>query len=445
MTLATSRYPEHARFASSVAPRFAPLPADPDVIVIGAGAAGIAAARSLGAAGLTVAVLEARGRVGGRAVTTMLRGHPIDLGAHWLHAGPINPLVALGARRGEPLRKAPQESHLVVGRRFAHSAESRAFEEAFARADRILTRAAGGEGTDRAVARVGLPGLGPWRARVTLVHALVSGRPLAEVSLQDWPSLEYGDNSFIRGGYGGYLARLAQGLPIRLNAPVARIDWSGSGVRVTTGDGATLSARAAVVTLPTMVLQHGPRFEPALPETPRAAIDGFTAGIYEHVVLHWPGAPFGGRDRLASVVGGRHQPPGLLTRIDDTPFHYFECDAAFAALADAPGDADGARRLARTVLAEHFGHRSLGNLATPVATAWRHDPWSRGSWAVVPPGHAPARRVLHAPVADRLWFAGEALSREQWGTVGGAWAEGERAAEAIAARLGGGETRSQAA
>ncbi|MFY9292663.1 MAG: FAD-dependent oxidoreductase, partial [Methylorubrum rhodinum] len=101
--------PEHARFRPTVPPRFAPLPSAPDVAVIGAGAAGIAAARLLIGRGLSVVVLEARDRVGGRAVTAALRGHPIDLGAHWLHAGPVNPLVALGHARGEPLRRAAQD------------------------------------------------------------------------------------------------------------------------------------------------------------------------------------------------------------------------------------------------------------------------------------------------------------------------------------------------
>jgi monoamine oxidase len=70
------------------------------------------------------------------------------------------------------------------------------------------------------------------------------------------------------------------------------------------------------------------------------------------------------------------------------------------------------------------------------STAWRHDPWSRASWAVVPPGLSAARDTLKAPVAERIWFAGEALSRAQWGTAGGAWEEGERAAEEILRRLG---------
>ena len=428
--------PAHERVPPTFRPRQAPLPTAPDVVVVGAGAAGTAAAHRLLERGVSVAVLEARGRIGGRAVTVPLRGHPIDLGAHWLHAGPVNPLVALGRERGEALRRAPPDGHLVVGRRFARGAERAAFGHAFDVADRVMTLGAGEPGPDRPVASVALPSLGRWRDRIMLVHALVSGRPLDEVSLHDWPSLEYGDNSFIRGGYGAYLARLAQDLPIRLDTPVSRIDWSGPGVRIETPDGAWFDAKAVVVTLPMTVLQAGLDFSPHLPDTTRAAIDGFRPGIYEHVVLHWPSSPFRGRDRLASVVGGRHQPPGMLTRIDGTPFHYLELDFASAVALDRRSrDPDGARRFARTILAEHFGHSALHDLSIPAVTEWRHDPWARGSWAVVPPGHVGARETLRTPVGDRIWFAGEALSREQWGTVGGAYAEGLRAAEQVAEHL----------
>ncbi|MDR7038663.1 monoamine oxidase [Methylobacterium sp. BE186] len=423
----------HAHFRPSVAPRLARLPQAPDVIVIGSGAAGIAAARRLSERSLSVAVLEARDRVGGRAITTMLRGHAIDLGAHWLHAGPINPLVRLGHARGEPLRRAPQESHLWVGRRPGRPGEAAASARAFALADRAMTAGSSESNPDRPASTALPPGLGPWGERVARVHGLVSGRPLSEVSLHDFPSLEYGDNYFLAGGYGAYLARLAHGLPIALRSPVTRIEWGGPGIRVATADGRSLSARAVVITVPVMVLRDSITFVPALPAAPRGAIDGFLSGLYEHAVLHWPSSPFRGADRLASIVGGRHKPPGLLARIDGTPFHYFELDAPAAEAIDARrGGADGVRHLVRAVLAEHFGHARLRDLTIPAVSAWRHDPWSRGSWAVVPPGHAGARALLRESVGGRLWFAGEALSRLQWGTVGGAYEEGLRAADAIA-------------
>jgi monoamine oxidase len=269
---------------------------------------------------------------------------------------------------------------------------------------------------------------------VAAIHGLVSGRPLDEVSLHDFPSMEYADNLFIAGGLGAYVRRLGRHLPVRLGTAVHAIDWSGPGVRVETSAG-TLRARAAIVTTPMAVLQAGAiRFAPALPNAVEAAIHGFTQGVYEHVVLHWPGSPFRGPDRLASLTGTRLEPPGLLTRIDGTPLHFFELDQPAASRFDrrdphAPG------RFAREVLAEHFGHRAVRDLSVGPSTRWRLDPWSRASWAVVPPGLHAIRDALKAPVGERIWFAGEALSRAQWGTAGGAWEEGERAAGEICAKL----------
>ncbi len=404
---------------------------DPDVIVVGAGSAGIAAARSLIAHGLTVMILEARDRIGGRTLTRSFKGHPVDLGAHWLHAGPINPLVKLGFDRREPLRRAPVEGHFFVRGRQAGSA---ALDRAFAMADRAMTQGAKAH-EDQAAAKV-LPPMGPQGRRVAAIHGLVSGRPLDEVSLHDFPSMEYADNLFIAGGLGAYVGRLARGLPIRLGAAVRSIDWSAEGVQVETAAG-TLRGRAVIVTAPMAVLQQDTiRFTPALPTGVQEAIHGFTQGVYEHVVLHWPDSPFRGADRLASLTGTRREPPGLLTCIDNTPFHFFELDQPIAAGFDRR-DAHAPYRYAREVLAEHFGHRAIRNLTALHSTAWRNDPWSRASWAVVPPGRYAVRDTLKAPVGERIWFAGEALSRAQWGTAGGAWEEGERAAREIIGRLRG--------
>lgn len=415
-----------------VHPRLIEPPREPDVAILGAGAAGIGAARRLLAAGLTVAILEARMRVGGRAITTALRGHPIDLGAHWLHAGPVNPLVKLGRERREPLRRAAPENHLVVGSRRGTRREREQLDRAFALADRALARGAR-EVADQSAAAA-LRALGPWGKRVATIHGLVSGRMLGEVSLRDFLHLDYEDNFFITSGFGAYVGRLAAGLPIRLGAAAHALDWSGNGVAVETEAG-RIRARAAIVTVPVTVLQRGAiRFTPTLPEAIGDAIGVFLPGIYEHVVMHWPGAPFRGADRLASVVGPRLEPPGLLTRIDGSAFHYFELDHPTALRLDGR-DGAAAGRFARAVMRDHFGNRSVHDLGVAAVTEWRHDPLARGSWAVVPPGSYAIRNVIQRPVGDRVWFAGEAGSRAQSGTVGGAWAEGERAADAVIGHL----------
>ena len=415
-------------------PSLSPVTSEADVAVVGAGAAGIAAARRLCAAGLTVVVLEARDRVGGRAVTVCLKGHPVDLGAHWLHAGPINPLVRLGRSRGEPLRRAPVDGHLVVKGRAAGRTERMRLDHAFAMADRAMSMAA--TRTEDCPAASALPPLGPWGRHVAKIYGLVSGRPLGEVSLHDFQSMEYADNLFIAGGLGAYLARLANGLPIRLGASVRSIDWSGAAVRIE-GNMGTIRAKAVVVTAPIAVLRRGAiRFTPDLSAEIQDAIGGFIDGVYEHVVLHWPASPFRGADRLATLAGGRHEPPGMLTSIDGTPFHFFELDNELARRLDGKGP-EGAARFAREVLRQHFGNRALTGLSVPAVTGWRHDPEALASWAVVPPGRYAIRDILKEPIGDRIWFAGEALSRAQWGTVGGAWEEGERAADAIIGRLRG--------
>ena len=401
--------------------------AEVDVAIVGAGAAGIAAARFCRAAGASVAVLEARDRVGGRAVTARVGGFPVDLGAHWLHAGDLNPLVRLGRARGEPLRAAPGSGNLVVNGRPGTPSERHAHGQGFERADRGFNAAARGP-EDVSLAKA-LPPLGPWLSSIAATMALISGRPLDEVSAQDFPSEEFGDNYFIRGGYGAYLARLAAHLPIRLRCPVSSVDWSGDGVTLETASG-TVRARAAVVTVPTPLLKQGAiRFAPELPHATADALAGFLPGTYEHVVLNWPNSPFAGADRLTKIITPRRS-LGLLTDIENAPVHYLELDHATVAEA---GGRDQTARLARDFLKGVFGASAIRELRVLAVTDWLPDPWSRSSWSVVPPGRVAIRETIARPVGDRIWFAGEAVSRALWGTVGGAWEEGERAArEALA-------------
>ncbi len=402
--------------------------ANVDVAIVGAGAAGIAAARFCRAAGASVAVLEARDRVGGRAVTARVGGFPVDLGAHWLHAGDLNPLVRIGRARREPLRAAPGSGNLVVNGRLGTRSEREAHGQGFERADRGFNAAA--RGLDDVSLAKALPPLGPWRSSIAATMALISGRPLDEVSTHDFPSEEFGDNYFIRGGYGAYLARLAAHLPVRLRCPVSAIDWSGEGVTLATPNG-TVRARAAVVTVPTPLLKQGAiRFAPALPQATADALSGFLPGTYEHVVLNWPNSPFLGADRLTKIITPRRS-LGLLTNIENAPVHYLELD--YATVAEA-GGRDRMARLARDFLKGVLGASGIRDLRVLTVTDWLADPWSRSSWSVVPPGRVAIRETIARPVGDRIWFAGEAVSQALWGTVGGAWEEGERAArEAVAA------------
>ncbi|MCX7339789.1 MAG: FAD-dependent oxidoreductase [Hyphomicrobiales bacterium] len=399
-----------------------------DLIIIGAGPAGLAAAHAARARGLSVRILEARTRVGGRVVTTLMGGHPVDLGAHWLHAGPINPVVALARSKGWRLKRAPVESHLFVDGRRHRPAQVAGYHAAFGRADRALAAMAGRPdiAADDDVAAARLPPLGQWARPVGAITGLVCGRPLAEVSARDFASSEYADNLFAPEGFGTLLARLGRDLPVALDAPVTAIDWSGQTVRLTTRRGVAEAVKV-LVTAPPVVLQGGAiRFTPPLPEATQAALAAFRPALYEHVLLRWPNAPFQGADRIATLTGRRLPGLGLLTRLDGTALHYLEFDAPLSQ-ACGPDRTAKAAHLARTILAGQFGARALRGLAVLAATDWQSDPLACGSWSSVPPGHAAIRDVLAMPVAERLAFAGEATDHAQWGTVGGAWMQGTQA------------------
>jgi hypothetical protein len=158
---------------------------------------------------------------------------------------------------------------------------------------------------------------------------------------------------------------------------------------------------------------------------------GFLPGAYEHVVLNWPGAPFAGADRLTKIITPRRS-LGLLTNIEGAPVHYLELDYATVAGAGGP---DRTARLARDFLMGVFGASAIRDLRVLTVTDWLNDPWSRSAWSVVPPGRVAIRETLARPIGERVWFAGEAVSRALWGTVGGAWEEGERAAREAVASL----------
>lgn len=405
---------------------------DLDVAIVGAGAAGIAAARRCLAAGARTGVFEARDRVGGRAVTASFGGHPVDLGAHWMHAGALNPLLGLAVRRGEPVRRAPPKGGLMIDGRVATRAEHATQRDGFERVDRAITRGAR-NGPDRSIASL-FPPLGRWREPTAATFALVSGRPLAEVSAADFPSEEFGDNYFVRGGYGALLARFAAGLPVALGCPVEAVRTDGATVAVETGRG-TVTARAVVVALPIPVLATGGcLFRPGLPVRWQEAIAAFLPATYEHVIINWPDSPFRHPDRLVKLVG-RHGSVGMMTCMDGAPFHYLEL--GHEDLERIGGNRAGRpAAFARAVLAEQFGRRASGRARILAVTDWVRDPRARGAWAVVRPGRASDRETLCESPDGRIWFAGEANVRSQWGTVGGAWSAGEAAAREALGTIG---------
>ncbi|MEO1398160.1 MAG: FAD-dependent oxidoreductase, partial [Pseudomonadota bacterium] len=260
-------------------------PTNPDVIVIGAGAAGISAARELRRNGREVIVIEASNRIGGRIFTdTSTFGIPFDAGAHWLHAGEINPFVDYGKRNGFDLYEDPGAERVYVGDRRATRQERAALRSTMRKATSALSRA-GRAGRDVSAQSV-MPRLGVWgeTARVQL-GPFEMGKDLSDFSCSDWYTGPSGTDWFCTEGFGALWRHSAQDVPVQLRTKAKVVRWGGKGVQVETNRG-TLTAKSCIVTVSTGVLASNDiRFVPALPVRKQDAFHAISMGLYNHVAL----------------------------------------------------------------------------------------------------------------------------------------------------------------
>lgn len=426
-----------ASTAAIAAPHLAlAAPGDIEVVVVGAGAAGIAAARKLIAAGRKVAIFEASDRVGGRCVTdTKTFGVPYDSGAHWVHMPDMNPLAKL-APRGE-VYPAPPGQKIRIGRRNAREGEMEEFLSASVRAKRAIIDAARGK-ADVACAQVLPKDLGEWQASIEFfLGPFACAKDLSDISAVDFTrSAERDIDAFCRQGLGALLAKLAEGLPIEFSRPVREIESWRAGAEVNT-DGAKTLARAVIVTASTNVLSAGKiKFAPELSKRQIDALTALSLGTYERIALELPGNPLRlqKNDLVFEKAAGRNT-AALLANVSDTPLHYVDVGGKFAGELSAKGR-DAMTNFALEWLGGLYGVDLKKSVKRTHVTQWAKEPWTLGSFSCASPGGAPSRRAMMDVHKDRVFFAGEAVHETLWGTVGGAWESGERAADAVLKMFG---------
>ena len=407
---------------------------DTEVVIIGGGAAGIAAARRIVDAQLGCLLLEARSRLGGRAWTsTEHSAFPIDLGCGWLHSADRNPWRDAAEAQRRSIDKTPppwMRPSAPIGFPLSEQlAFLKAQQEFHHRLDSLSE-----EQPDVASASF-LEPREQWNALINAVSTYVSGAELDRVSARDFGRYaDSGVNWRVVEGYGTVIATHGHGLPVTLGCPVRLIDHRGRRLKVETTNG-PIVADAAIVTVPSAILaEETMRFIPPLAKKTEAAA-GLPLGLADKLFLSLAQPEefdkdsrlFGRVDR--SETGVYHVRPFGRPQIEG----YF--GGRLAADLEAGGVAafaDFAIRELVGLLGTHFANRVRPVKLHP----WGVDPFSRGSYSYALPGKADCRTELAATVDDRLFFAGEACSQNDFSTAHGAYLTGIAAAERLIAARG---------
>ncbi|MEL6428896.1 MAG: NAD(P)/FAD-dependent oxidoreductase [Planctomycetota bacterium] len=423
------------------------------IVVVGAGVAGLTAARALQDAGHRVVILEARDSIGGRTRTVALGPARVDVGAAWIHGDEESPVAEFLEARGMGFTEHEIWPDLAVdtveGVRlgWAGLLAPAAAVEAFAARSPELLRELGSEasladaldrhfGEPSALEPLGRRG----RFMVEMLSTATSGA-VTDLSLEamvdgEDEELDGGDH-VVDGGYAVLVEALAKGLDVRLGARVERVELTDDGVRVVSTAGA-FEGSHALVTVPLGVLKSGTiAFEPPLPERKRGAIERLGMGSFEKLVYvfdaRWWEDDFEAGVALMQGLGveRRHALWIDMTAFAGAPTLVCLDAGAPAARAQATRTAD--ERLADG-LASLSGALEV-DVPTPAAqhaTSWTTDPFSRGSYSYLAVGSsADDVRALVEPIAGRILFAGEATSVLWPSTVHGAFASGLREARRI--------------
>jgi len=405
---------------------------DIDVVIVGAGAAGIGAAKTLRQRGIGFKVLEASHRIGGRAYTEAIApGVPFDLGCHWMHSASINPMVAIADKLGLSYVQENRPQRIYAHGAWVSDAECADWETFSAQCDaRIVDAVKAGD--DRSVADL-IDREHRWTAMYDYWNSLLTSVDSDQVSAVDLADYrDTGENWPLKEGYGTLMARFGADVPVALNSAVERIDARGATLKLHTSKG-TLAARRVIVTVSTGVLGAGDiRFDPVLPDWKQAAIADLPLGNHNRICLLFDRNVFGPDQHLhATMLPESGEPMAFSIR----PFGYdyvvgFTGGRHADWLEKAGSEASAA--LAKEHLVSIYGADIVKHITRHSVTAWRGDPWVRGAYAANAPGCGNRRALLARPIDERLYFAGEATSPEFFSTAHGAYLSGVATANTVA-------------
>ena len=420
---------------------FATLPkisfaSNPNVVVIGAGAAGLAATGYLLEQGKSVVCIEADNRIGGRVYTdNSIFGVPYDIGAHWIENAQVNPYRKYGLENKKNFHVYPEGEE-----KYAFYDGDKTLEDedevwkVFDAAEAAIAK------TKKDIAPIDvIPNKSSeW---YDTAHLIIGPYMLAKdfnhYSCKDVNNAEWGSSGdwHCQEGFGALVAHRWQNIPVQLNTEAQEIKWDGQGVQVKTNKG-TISATTCIITVSTGVLSSGKiKFNPKLPEEKYEAFEGISMGVYNHIALQFKKNffPHNKDGYIYYKLNSQNTaiPRGVagLTNSSGSNLSYFDAGGEFARELENAGE-EASIDFVLGELKSIFGSKIDKYLIKAHATSWASNPFTLGSYASAEPGSFHLRKVLKQSVGDRIFTAGEATA-EEWATVAGATRSGIRAAKEV--------------
>ena len=404
----------------------------PDIVIVGAGAAGISAGHTLAGKGYDIAILEASNRIGGRVWTDQETfSTPCDMGAHWLHYDSDNFYKNYGERNGFDIY--PDNLKVALynhGQIVENGAElipellglmDQAIQES-ADTGIDVSMADATENFDHPMSSIARFILGPW----------TMGKELEKLSVLDYASMKDSIDWYCKEGFGTLVAHYGSKLPVSLDTIVEAIDWRGNDLRISTNRG-NIRSKAVIVTVSTGVLASDAiKFNPALPAEKLESFDSISMGCYEHIWLEFS-TPIAGLKPDTYILNFTDEPDstfGASANASGSTLTYFDVGGQIADELSRHSKADRVN-FALDRLRSIFGSEIDQTFVKGSASSWATDPLTVGSYASAQPGAFNRRDVLREPIADRIFFAGEACHQTMFASVAGAHLSGGDTAEQL--------------
>ena len=410
-----------------------------DVIIIGAGAAGLSAAKELTKQGISFIVVEASHRIGGRAYSEEIAPDVwFDLGCAYLVAGPdvknhideSNPFIDMAKNQGAVIEEYRYDAHYNYNGRLLDDNEMKALEQYYKECEEAIRSSVDG-GDDCAISEI-IDLENPYATPYIDMMAVTAPKDLDEASAADFfHKVEETINFNTLSGYGNLVAQWGSDVKVSLNTKVESIDWSEKYVLVKTVNG-SMRARCLISTVSNGILaaQHI-HFKPRLPDWKMDAIQGVPMGAENKIGVHFtkdvfgPGA-CGYYQSWSSEAQGAYIDVNLMSTNVVSVF----MGGRFSIWMEQQGQ-QATQEFAVDRIADIFGNDIRQSVGRSIVTAWVTDPWTLGSYACALPGQFHQRESLPLAIDNKLFFAGEATARAN-GTCNGAYWSGVRAAREVA-------------